>query len=259
MHTLSPTQINRYHDEGILIPPWGLDDATVSALRTKLDQFLLDQKITDADFVPDIIERDASWLEYATRPEILDAVAQLIGPDIIVWGSALFCKAGRGGKATPWHQDGHYWPIRPLATVTVWIAIDDVNTENSCLRVIPGSHLARKSFEHDTDHSDAIVLNQVIRSKHLRTAEPRDIELPPGRFSIHDVYLIHGANPNNSGKRRAGMVFRYMPATSVFDRDLARQQVREMGVLDLSRRALHLVRGTDRSGRNDVMPNAAQI
>jgi ectoine hydroxylase-related dioxygenase (phytanoyl-CoA dioxygenase family) len=259
MHTLSPTQINRYHDEGILIPPWGLDDATVSALRTKLDQFLLDQKITEADFVPDIIERDASWLEYATRPEILDAVAQLIGPDIIVWGSALFCKAGRGGKATPWHQDGHYWPIRPLATVTVWIAIDDVNTENSCLRVIPGSHLARKSFEHDTDHSDAIVLNQVIRSEHLRTAEPRDIELPPGRFSIHDVYLIHGANPNNSGKRRAGMVFRYMPATSVFDRDLARQQVREMGVLDLSRRALHLVRGTDRSGRNDVMPNAAPI
>ena len=252
MPALSESQIAQYHRDGIIIPPWGLDAPTVSSLRDKLDQFLLDQKITDANFVPDIIERDASWLDYATRPEILDAVAQLIGPDIIVWGSALFCKAGRGGKATPWHQDGHYWPIRPLSTVTVWIAIDDVNCENSCLRVIPGSHAARQSFEHDTDNSDAIVLNQVIRSEHLQSAEPRDIELPPGCFSIHDVYLIHGANPNNSGKRRAGMVFRYMPATSVFDRELARQQVRDMGVLDLSRRALYLVRGTDRSGRNDV-------
>ena len=95
MPVLSEAQISQYHRDGILIAPWGLDHETVGALRAKLDQFLVDQRITDADFVPDIIERDASWLEYATRPEILDAVAQLIGPDIIVWGSALFCKAGR--------------------------------------------------------------------------------------------------------------------------------------------------------------------
>ena len=71
-------------------------------------------------------------------------------------------------------------------------------------------------------------------------------------FSIHDVYLIHGANPNNSGKRRAGMVFRYMPASSYFDRELASRQVRDMGVLDLSRRKLFQVRGSDRSGKNDI-------
>ena len=71
-------------------------------------------------------------------------------------------------------------------------------------------------------------------------------------FSIHDVYLIHGANPNNSGKRRAVMVFRYMPATSIFDRELAARQVREMQVLDLSKRKLFLVRGVDRSSKNDI-------
>ena len=118
--------------------------------------------------------------------------------------------------------------------------------------MIPGSHRDRVSYSHDVDNSDAIILNQVLRPEHLQSAPPRDIELKPGMFSIHDVYLIHGANPNNSGKRRAGMVFRYMPATSVFDRALAAQQVREMGVLDLSRRKLHLVRGVDRSGRNDI-------
>ena len=70
------------------------------------------------------------------------------------------------------------------------------------------------------------------------------------------MYLIHGAEPNNSGKRRAGMVFRYMPATSHFDRELAAQQVRDMGVLDLTKRKLHLVRGVDRSGRNDIYRGA---
>ena len=252
MLPLGAEEIARYRQDGIVVPRTGFDAATVAALRVKLERFLVAQKITDTDYVPDIIERDPSWLEIGTRPEILDAVAQLIGEDLIIWGSALFCKAGKGGRATPWHQDGHYWPIRPLATVTAWIAIDDVNTENSCLRVIPGSHRDKVSYSHDTDNSDTIILNQVLKPEHLQSAPPRDIELSPGKFSIHDVYLIHGANPNNSGKRRAGMVFRYMPASSHFDRALARRQVEEMGVLDLSKRKLHLVRGVDRSGLNDI-------
>ncbi len=252
MPPLNAQEIAAYRQDGIVVPRQGLAPPTVTMLQAKLDSFLKKQGITDADYVPDIIERDPGWLAIGVLPEILDAVAQLIGEDIIIWGSALFCKAGKGGRATPWHQDGHYWPIRPLETVTAWIAIDDVNVENSCLRVIPGSHRERVSYSHDVDNSDAIILNQVLRPEHLLSAPPRDIELKPGMFSIHDVYLIHGANPNNSGKRRAGMVFRYMPATSVFDRELAAQQVREMGVLDLSRRKLHLVRGVDRSGRNDI-------
>ena len=249
---LTPEELKRYRDDGIIIPRVGLGIDAVAALRHKLDSFLSEQGITDADYVSDIIERDPSWLKIGSMPEILDAVEKIIGEDIIIWGSALFCKAGKGGRATPWHQDGHYWPIRPLETVTAWIAIDDVNSENSCLRVIPGSHRDRVSYSHDVDNSDQIILNQVLKSEHLQSAPPRDIELAPGKFSIHDVYLIHGANPNNSGKRRAGLVFRYIPASSHFDRQLATQQVKELGVLDLSRRKLFLVRGTDRSGLNDV-------
>ena len=252
MPPLSAAEIARYREDGIIVPKAGLGAATAAELHAKLDAFLKAQNITDADYVPDIIERDPTWLRFGVMPEILDAVAQLIGDDIIIWGSALFCKAGKGGRATPWHQDGHYWPIQPLQTVTAWIAIDDVNAENSCLRVIPGSHRDKVSYSHDVDNSDTIILNQVLMPEHLQSAPPRDIELVPGMFSIHDVYLIHGANPNNSGKRRAGMVFRYMPATSYFDRALAAQQVRDMGVLDLSHRKLHLVRGVDRSGKNDI-------
>ena len=250
---LSAEEIARYRQDGIIVPKRGFNAQVTAQLQAKLDAFLKAQNISDADYVPDIIDKDPSWLEFGIRPEILDAVAQLIGEDLIIWGSALFCKAGKGGRATPWHQDGHYWPIRPLETVTAWIAIDDVNVENSCLRVIPGSHKDRVSYEHSVDNSDAIVLNQVLKPEYLEQAVPRDIELAPGKFSIHDVYLIHGANPNNFGKRRAGMVFRYMPASSFFDRELAARQVREMSVLDLSRRKLHLVRGVDRSGRNGIL------
>ncbi|MBK5102764.1 MAG: phytanoyl-CoA dioxygenase family protein [Burkholderiales bacterium] len=257
MAPLNAEEVRRYAADGIVVPRTRLAADTVTGIRERVEAFLRDQNIRDSDYVPDIIEKDPGWLRYAVLPEILDVVRQLIGDDVIVWGSALFCKAARGGKATPWHQDGHYWPITPLATVTAWIAFDNVDTGNGCLRVIPGSHAKGQLFAHDANNSDTIILNQVIRQEHLKTAEPMDIVLEPGMFSVHDVYLIHGANPNESGRRRGGMVFRYMPATSYFDRELAAKQVREMGVLDLSRRKLHLVSGVDASGKNDIyQPNA---
>ena len=56
--------------------------------------------------------------------EILDRVSDLIGPDILLWSSGVFCKPPEVGLTVPWHQDGQYWPIRPLATCSVWIALD---------------------------------------------------------------------------------------------------------------------------------------
>ena len=46
------------------------------------------------------------------------------------------------------------------------------------------------------------------------------LELEPGQMSMHDVYLIHGAEANRSAKRRTGIALRYMPGTSVFERDI---------------------------------------
>ena len=60
----------------------------------------------------------------------------------------IFCKVEKNGKETPWHQDGEYWPIKPLETITVWLAIDEVTQENGPLQYIPGSHMGKKLEEH---------------------------------------------------------------------------------------------------------------
>ncbi len=249
---LSQTEISKYHEDGQITVPGKLPAATVAELLQEMELFFEKQPGVDTDYMANLIDQDQSWLKYAAMPEILDAVGDLIGEDIIVWGSALFAKKGVGGKATPWHQDGHYWPIRPLATVTAWIAVDDVGTDNGCMRVLPGSHTEKTLFEHEKDDSDDIILNQALDIEMHDFQPTRDVVLAPGEFSIHDVHLVHGAEPNNSGRRRGGLVFRYMPASSFYDRDLARQQVREMGVPDISNRNLYLVRGVNRSGKNDV-------
>ena len=249
---LTAQQVEAYGSDGQITCDQALPAATLARIRERVESFLAERPDAVSDYIPNLIEQDSSWLEFAILPEILDTVSQVLGGDIILWGSALFCKRAKGGKATPWHQDAQYWPIRPLETCTVWIAFDPSMPENGCLRVIPGSHREREIFQHDVDDSDALILNQVLPDAARHGAAPRDIVLRPGEFSLHDAFLVHAAEANNSGQRRGGLTFRYMPATSHFDRELGARQVAELGVVDISQRQLHLVRGIDRCGRNDI-------
>jgi ectoine hydroxylase-related dioxygenase (phytanoyl-CoA dioxygenase family) len=179
-------------------------------------------------------------------------VSQVIGPDIILWNMSFFAKPAGNGKETPWHQDGEYWPIRPLATCTVWVAIDNATPKNGCLRIMPGSHKDQRLRPHETNPDPNFTLNQEIDKGEYDEAKAVDLVLEAGQISLHDVYLVHGSAANSSAKSRRGMTLRLMPTTSVFDRDFAAEKSRDLGVIDHGERSIFLLRGVDRSGENDL-------
>jgi len=190
-------------------------------------------------------------LNVARNPDILDMVAQLIGPDFALWNSSFFAKPAGNGKRTPWHQDGEYWPIRPLATCTVWVAVDAATPENGCLRVIRGSHQERRLRRHRTVNAPDVTLTQELEPHEYDEDLAVDLELQPGQISLHDVFLLHGSEANTSQRARRGMTLRFMPTTSVFDRELASDLHRRLGITDHAVRTLWLMRGNDLSGQND--------
>ena len=73
----------------------------------------------------------------------------------------------------------------------------------------------------------------------------------PGQISMHDVYTIHGARVNHSARRRAGVALRYMPGTSVFERNLNPAGGKSGVSVAFATRPLWLLRGEDKTGRND--------
>src|ERR1017187_4685551 len=75
-----------------------------------------------------------------THPRIVACVTDLLGENVIGWGSHFFCKMPGDGKRVSWHQDASYWPLTPSKAATVWLAIDDADVENACMRYIAGSH-----------------------------------------------------------------------------------------------------------------------
>jgi len=204
-----------------------------------------------SDYCSALLAYDTWYLTIARIPEILDMVAQLIGDDIALWNSSFFAKPASVGTKTPWHQDGEYWPIEPLATCTVWIAIDVSIPENGCLRVIPGSHRERRLAQHSQNDAEGLALNLELKPSEFNEKDAADIVLEPSQVSLHDVYLYHGSDANKSDKSRRGMTLRYMPTTSVYQHDQPTAYVKSEGRLALSQRTVYLMRGVDQSGQND--------
>ena len=250
---LSEAEITRYHAEGLIVPRARIPGESLEAMRALVDELAATRP--DTDFVPGLVEADARWLAFVKTPLLLDMVSQLIGGDFLNWGSSLFGKPAHNGLATPWHQDGSYWPIRPLATCSVWIALDPATQENGCMRYLPGSHAARAMLPHKVAKDGAKTLERELALDPAMAANARDLVLEPGQFALFDVYMAHGSRENRSDRRRAGVVFRYMPTTSVFDYDLAARHTAELGRQANTFRQLHLMRGVDRSGRNDFGRN----
>ena len=253
-----------YHREGWVIPHWRLPAPQVESMRQALDELLRrNPGVRPEKLVSAHIERGGvadngegvrgvqAFLDLARDPQIVDLVSGVIGDDVVLWGCHVFCKPASVGYATPWHQDGHYWPIRPLANCTVWVALEPSTRANGCLRVIPRSHIGQQLHAHLHEDRDDLTLNQSLVPSSFDEASAMDLELQPGQMSLHDVFMIHGAAANTSAQRRTGVALRYMPASSVFERDLRPADGQTGVAVNFAQRPIWLLKGVDRSGRND--------
>jgi hypothetical protein len=261
---LSNHEIETYQRDGLVIPSdYRVPAKTLARINELYEKLIVDNQDNpefSADFIlgPHLdasgaygVKGDTDWLEFTRIPEILDMIEQLIGGDYILWGVTIFGKPARTGKATPWHQDGDYYPIEPLETLTVWISLDGSTAQQGCMRFIPGSHRSRQIYSHHFEHRDEYTLAQIIDDGQVDLKQARDIVLEPGQISLHDVYLVHGSDANNSDQRRMGLVLRIMPASSFYNHNSGKIKEDAGSAHGYSNRALFLLRGKDICGRND--------
>ncbi len=178
--------------------------------------------------------------ELVRHPAILDAVAQVIGPDILVFHSTVWLKPAGSAGLVPWHQDGTYFGLAPYEHVTAWVALTPSTPESGCVEVIPGSHKGGQRAHRDAADPD------IMLSRGQSVAAPVDapaaaaIALAPGQFSLHHTMVLHASRPNHSAADRIGIGISYIPA-----------RVRHVGQTRLS---ATLVRGSDRYGHFDPEP-----
>ncbi len=149
----------------------------------------------------------AGLYDIVTNPVILDHVQDLIGPDVVCWGSHFFCKQAHDPRKVAWHQDASYWPLTPARTITVWLAIDDADRANAAMMFLPGTH-RKGHLTWKRAAKETAVLDQEIENAG-QFGQPVYDELKAGQFSLHADMLAHGSEPNGSDRRRCGLTIRY--------------------------------------------------
>ena len=209
---LTLEQIDHYNEHGYIRPLRIFDAAGTDKNRAYFDWMLEEMKRhrdgRDSYAINGYHSRCAGLWDIVTNPLILDCVQDIVGPNIVAWGTHFFCKIAHDPKSVPFHQDASYWPLTPARTVTVWLAIDDADPENSAMQFIPGTHRLGHLEWKQTEK--AAVLNQEIADAGQYGAPIYD-ELKAGEMSLHADMLAHGSSPNLSDRRRCGLTIRYCP------------------------------------------------
>jgi len=210
---LTRQQIAAFNRDGYLAGIRIFDDGEISSIRQYFDELLAKTIAAGGDSysISTAHLRYGRVYDILTDPRIVGRIKDLLGEDVIAWGSHFFCKIPGDGKRVSWHQDSSYWPLTPSMAVTAWLAIDDANVENACMRFIPGSHHLGHLTYALSENDESNVLNQtVVGAENL--GDPIDVELEAGEISIHSDLLLHGSEANQSTKRRCGLTLRYCPA-----------------------------------------------
>jgi ectoine hydroxylase-related dioxygenase (phytanoyl-CoA dioxygenase family) len=179
------------------------------------------------------------WVwQMVSRPRVLDAVEQILGPDLLVWNSRWFSKMPGDRTYISWHQDATYWGLEPPAVVTAWLALSPSTQENGAMRVIPASHRQPLLPQVETFAPDNALSRGQEISVEVDEEQAVDLCLQPGEMSLHHVAIVHGSKANTSSMPRIGLAVRYIPT-----------EVRQRGA---ERQIALLVRGRDCYGHFDL-------
>ena len=211
--TLTPAQVEQFNEHGYLASLAGLNRLEAQESRKYFDDLLQAmsefQDGRNAYAIMNYQIRCRGIWDLAMRPLFLNYVEDLIGPDFVCWTTHYFCKLPGDPKRVPWHQDATYWPVRPTKTVTIWLAIDDVDEENAPMQFLPGSH-RQGAIDYDLAKGEVVLQQEISDVSQYET--PYSNILTAGQISIHASTLIHGSEPNPSSRRRCGLTLRYIPS-----------------------------------------------
>jgi len=211
--TLTKEQIAAFNRDGYLKGLCIFSRDEIDEIRRYFDELLAKTLASGGDSysISTAHLRYGRVYDILTDSRIVSRIKDLLGEDVIAWGSHFFCKMPGDGKRVSWHQDSSYWPLSPSMAVTAWLAIDDATTENACMRFIPGTHHLGHLTYSLSENDESNVLNQTVSGAE-NFGKPIDDELKAGEISIHSHLLLHGSEANESQKRRCGLTLRYCPA-----------------------------------------------
>lgn len=238
---LTEQQCNEFLSQGFLLPG---AEASLAEQLPAPDAFarLLASPGLANDAGVDRHLDDPLTYRLCTAPAIVERVAALLGPDVLLWHSRYFDKPA-DAPPIPWHQDAPFWSMQPVRCISAWLALDTISSSNGCVYAVPGSnHVQLPQLpSHGTGRFGK---RADISTYDVSTAIP--LELARGEFFLFDSWLLHCSGRNTGGRSRLGLSIQFIPPDVTLGMERLQARIPGYGV--------QVVRGQDRLRLN---PQAA--
>jgi phytanoyl-CoA hydroxylase len=230
----SRIEIEKFHEEGYVIAP-GLASREVCAAMTELTELALAKNPTPVEYESDLhypgapasreapggrtvrrllqaYSRHPLFSGWATYPEVVARVRQLLGPQLVLpqaHHNCIMTKHPRFSSDTYWHQDIRYWSFERPDLISVWLALGPEFPENGCLDLLPGTHkmvFARERLD------EAFFLRTDLPENRRLIATQIAAQLNPGDALFFHARTFHAAGRNRTDLAKFSLVFTYRPA-----------------------------------------------
>lgn len=206
------SQVSQFDRDGLLLPIVGCSREHASTIKARIEE--REEALQKAGMVLFLNAhlQYRWWYDLCTRPEILDVVEDLLGPNVLIWKSQLWIKEP-GNAFVGWHQDATYWGLEPPESVNVWIALTDVTQAHGPLELLAGSQATALPTKDTYTVDNILTRGQDIdwdAAGGLDEAKVKEAVLRPGEFSIHHLCTAHASKPNKGPGRRIGFNITYV-------------------------------------------------
>ena len=221
---LSNTQITEYHQDGYTVCPNFLSPEEVAQLVAEIEKIISGNTLANHDKKRMEMEpnqpSDGAKVRRLYEPcthyplfrklsdseKLLDAVEDLVGPNILFHYSKLNMKPPEIGSVVEWHQDLSYYPLTNRDSLAVLFYLDDADAENGCLQMLPGRHEG-DLLAHTSEGYFQGRATEVIDS-----SEAALVEGKVGAAVFMHCMTPHASTTNRSNRPRRTLILSYRAA-----------------------------------------------
>jgi len=224
---LTEAQRAAYDRDGFIVVPDVFSPAEIAELRAVTDQFVRNSAPVAANDTIYDLEDTHSAIEPRVRriktPHLHhDVYARASRHPTVVailedlWGTVRFdtsklnMKSAGFGAPVEWHQDWAFYPHTNDDLAAVGVMLDDVDTENGPMMVIPGSHRGPIYDHHGPDGRFCGAMDPASCGADYSSALP--CLGRAGSVTVHHVRAVHGSATNHSGRERRFLLYQYRAA-----------------------------------------------
>ncbi len=263
-HRLSPHELRSFYERGFIGPFDAFTPEQMSEFKRELEA----NEETVSETYNFVTPRDRHFemprmWNYFKSPAITERIAQILGPDLLVWRTQIFYKR-KGAPSIQWHQastflcedyqDPALFPAdrSEIFQLTVWIAVDDATPENGCMRFAPGTHDSIKSAKFGGDEG---FFNTMYTLDFDQDAQSLvEVPVKAGQFILFTERCVHGSGPNLTGDRLS-FNMRVIPTdVPVYTGKKYYRSVYQGGKYHLDKWGVALLRGEDRHQLSRTIP-----